>query len=164
MPLFNMKNWIVSIVVNLFFISVMSMIMPKGKMATAFKSVTSLLVIIIIIQPIFELKKIDFNFGNIFNYEMDLQTNYLSYVQKTTIENYEKQGKKIVEDCGISCADVNFVYELDSYFQIKIIKIQINLKNSVINENEERINIIKKTKVAIKNFFQIDEEKIEINE
>ena len=90
MPLFNMKNWIVSIVVNLFFISVMSMIMPKGKMATAFKSVTSLLVIIIIIQPIFELKKIDFNFGNIFNYEMDLQTNYLSYVQKTTIENYEK--------------------------------------------------------------------------
>lgn len=159
-----MKAWITGIIVNVFFVTVLSLILPEGKTSKTIKSVVSLILIIVIVQPILKLKDVNFEISKIFNEEVVLQNEYLEYIHFKKAENYEKNCITLLKKLGIYQAEVDLIYEIDDKSEISIKKLQINLKNSVIKSDKDHIDIIDEAKLLIKNAFKIEEAQIEINE
>lgn len=159
-----MKAWVIGILVNVFFITVLSLILPEGKMVKSIKSVVSLLLVIVIVQPVLRLKDINLDLGQVFNKEVVLQNNYLEYIHFKKVENYEKSCVLLLEKVGIYQAKVDVIYKINEDNEINVKKIQINLKNSVIKSDKDHIDIIDEAKLLIKNTFKIDEAQIDINE
>ena len=108
------------------------------------------------------LQKIDFD--SFFESEYAVQTSYLDFVNEKSVTIYEKNCEEIIEKYGISEYKVNIIYDVNDNNEILFKKIQINLKNSVINSDESNINIIAGIKTAIQNYLSVSEGQIEIYE
>jgi hypothetical protein len=140
------------------------LILPEGKTSKTIKSVVSLLLVVVIVQPILRLKDANFSLGQVFDEEVVLQNDYLEYIHFKKVEHYEKTCISLLEKLGVYQAEVDVIYEIDDNNEINLKKIQINLKNSVIKSDKDHIDIIDEAKLLIKNTFKIDEAQIDINE
>ncbi len=164
MHLFNMKSWVASIVVNVFIFSIISLILPEGKTSKTIKTALSTLLILVVLQPFLNLNLQKIDFDSFFESEYAVQTSYLDFVNEKSVTIYEKNCEEIIEKYGISEYKVNIIYDVNDNNEILFKKIQINLKNSVINSDESNINIIAGIKTAIQNYLSVSEGQIEIYE
>ena len=79
------------------------------------------------------------------------------------INGYEENSIKLLNDIGVSGAEIDINYEIiDNKIQINIVS--INLKNSVINSSLTHIDIIKKIKTTITDYLGVSEDLIKIYE
>lgn len=159
-----MKNWIFSIVVNAIFSSIISLILPDGKTSKTIKSIISLLLVIVILQPVINLSNDEILLGDLYGNEVIIQTSYLDYFNKKTISEKEKYCAELLSKYGIDNSLVDIIFETDDKNTIIIKKIQINLKNSGIYSDKDNIYIIARAKNAIKDFLSVKEEQIEFYE
>ena len=103
-------------------------------------------------------------FNAFYQNDTTIQTSYLDYFNEQMILDKQKKCEQILQSYGIDNSFVSIAYEIDENNTIIVKKIQINLKNSVINSDKDNINIIARAKNAIKNFLSVNEEQIEIYE
>ncbi len=154
-----MKSWILSISAVIVLTSVLSFVIPDGKMKKPIESVFSLLTIIAIISPLFRIDFSNFSFfGEEGGEQIYYQESFLDYVSAKIKQENINECNFILEELGIKNCKIDIAYSsTDNY---KITTIRINLVNSVIISQNEHIDIIAKAKDDISKYFQIEKEMV----
>ena len=110
-----MSSWVLSITSIVILTSIISMILPEGRLNKSIKSIFSLLVVLVIIQPFFTLTGKDIDFDTIFSENnITLQVDYLEYIQSQKITNYQNNCQKILKNYGIDSASVDINYTVNN--------------------------------------------------
>lgn len=159
-----MKEWITSIIASVIISSILSLILPEGKMGKYIKGIFSLFIILIIIKPIFAIENNDFSYEDIFDENVSIQTDYLEYISNKRLDYIKVECENLMKENGIINAELSINYNLDEYNYITINKIEINLQNAVIMSDKANIHIIEDVKNAIANYLNINKNLVVINE
>ena len=165
MRLFDMKEWIISIIAIIILTTILNLILPNSKLKGIIKCCFSLVSILVVLQPILSLNISELNFTSVFNgNEIVLQENYLNYVNNEKINNYTQNCISLLDDLGINGAEVIIQTSLNDDFDIKFEKVQVNLKNSVLISDKEHIDIIEDIKKTLSDYLKIEEKLVVIYE
>lgn len=160
-----MREWILSVGTTIIFASIISIIIPEGKMNSYIKSILSILVILVIIKPMLTTTINDYDFDKILNQDVVvLQDDFLNYTNDKKIQNIIKKCKIIINEIGIENPVVNIDYFVEENNQITIKEAKINLRNSVIISDKEHIDIIEDVKTVISDYLNIASYKVIIYE
>ena len=160
-----MIDWILSVGTTIIFASIISIIIPEGKMNSYIKSILSILVILVIIKPMLTTTINDYDFDKILNQDVVvLQDDFLNYTNDKKIQNIIKKCKTIINEIGIENPVVNIDYFVEENNQITIKEAKINLRNSVIISDKEHIDIIEDVKTVISDYLNIASDKVIIYE
>lgn len=151
-----MKEWVISVTVTVFSTSVISLILPSGKLSKYIKSIFSLIMVFVILQPVFKLRDVKFDFEAVFNEsEFVYQSDYLDYVNNKKIENYKENCVILLKDIGVENFETDIIFSVNETSEIIVEKVVINLQNSVINSDKDHIDIIVDVKNVISEYFKI---------
>jgi len=160
-----MKEWVLSIGTTVVITTIISIILPEGKIGNYIKGIFSILLILAIIKPIFAIGKIDYNIENVLSQNVViLQDDFISFTNDKKVQNFTEKCEKIIEEIGIEKAVVNIDYFVDENNQIIIKYVNVNLRNSVIILDKEHIDIIEDVKTAISDYLNLDFNKVIIYE
>ncbi len=160
-----MKEWVISVTVAAFSTSVISLILPNGKLSKYIKSVFSLIMVFVVLQPIFKLKNVEVDFDKVFNdSEYTFQTDYLDYFNNKKIEIYKENCSEIIKDYCIDVFEIDVIYSISDFSELIVEKVVINLKNSVINSDKDHIDIIVGIKNAISKYLNINSDAVVVYE
>lgn len=159
-----MKEWIFSIATIIILITVISILLPEGKCGKFIKAILSLIVILVIIKPIFNID-INQEVLDVFSYDssMVLQDNYLNYVSSKKISFFKAEIANILKNYKIDNAKIDIDTSVENN-QLKIEKIHINLQELVINSSIENIHIIKDIKSRVAKLLNVKENDVVIYE
>ena len=160
-----MKSWIISLGCIIIISALITMLLPEGKLGKFIKYYFSLIIMIVVIQPISKINNYNLNYDFIFNEkQINIQLDYLEYVTEKRINNHILDCKKIAENLGIRDVLIDINYNIDEKGEIILNKVYINLKNSVIISDKAHINIIVELKDSICDYLAIEEEQVVIYE
>lgn len=152
-----MKSWVLSIVIVVFSITAISMLFPNGKTGKFIKSIFSLILILVALNPLDNL-----NFSNLIrnDFYVDddiyLQSDYIDFINKNKVNYYIKNCNLILEELGVFNSEINILFSDEENFKSKITKVIINLKNAVIKSDKEHIVIIENVKSRILEYLNLD--------
>ena len=128
-----MKSWIFSVCAIVMITTIISFILPEGKMGKYIKGIFSLFIVFIIIKPLSYIKENDFDYTAIINQEsVDLQYDFIEYISLKKIEEYKEICLDILINNGIQKGDIEINYLLDDLSNIKIEEVKVNLQKAVI--------------------------------
>lgn len=152
-----MIAWALNVFSSVFFTSVISFLLPNGKISKFVKPILSIIVLFIIVSPIV-------NYSEIFesvNQENNLQyigfdQNFLNYVGESKIGIYREKCSEIAKKNGITGEDILIKYIIDDSGKLQILGVDINLKNAVISSEEEHIVILRRVVEEIGDLVGID--------
>lgn len=163
MLLFNMNSWIISIACLALLTSILSFLIPKGRLDSSIKFIFSLVMTFVILQPLIGLKDFD-NFNNFLNGygEITLQEDYLNFINESKITNLEKNCINILEKEGIKNGNINIEYSVAANGQVIIDKVIINLANSVFIEENNHKYVIDKSIKSICDYLDVKIESVNI--
>ncbi|WP_159433575.1 stage III sporulation protein AF [Proteiniborus sp. DW1] len=157
-----MKNWIINIVVTIFFIAFIEILLPNSNMKKYINMILGLLIIIVLINPIIKFMNNDINidrevFYNLQSYntfKVERETKYIETQNQQIIEVYkEKIEREISEfvrdDIDYSVLDVNVSInediETEDFGKILDIKVYLGTKNNNnLNQKSIKINEIER--------------------
>lgn len=158
-----MKDWILSIGVTIIIITILSFMLPSGKLSNLIKSFFSILLMLVVLRPLTTLTQ-EKNFEIFYSTssEINLQDNYLHFIENKVIDKYKKQCEDVLNKFNIKQAEITIILGDENLNISYIKKIYINLEKAVIISNTEHINIIDEIKDNISTFFNIENNKVEI--
>lgn len=159
-----MKDWLISIGLLVLLISLLTIILPDGKVGKYVKSIFSILVLLTVLKPLINIKNSSFDI-NFFDNETTVyyQEDYLYYFYEKQKKSIEENCIKLIQDEGIKSATVNVEYVIDD-LSFKVTNVKINLSNAVINSNKEHIFVIEDVKQSLINYLNVDEKQLVIYE
>ena len=97
-----MKTWIISISAIVLLTSIFSVIIPESKVGKLIKSVFSVLVVFVIINPIINIKNQDFSFDYLVSSgDITFDDNYLDFISAKKVEVINSESKKMIENLGV---------------------------------------------------------------
>ena len=152
-----MQSYILSIITSILLVSVCSIILPEGKMGKYIKSIFSLIIIIVMINPLLNY----FNSNNFTELSLNNSVeyyndeNYLDYVFNKKIENTTKNVENVLFQQKID-SSVEIIYEILDY-DIVVKKVNVILQNDSISKEDEHI-IITAIKQTVAKCLNISEE------
>ncbi len=136
----TLKSYALSIAVMVMITQIIEMLMVKGTMKKSVEMVLSLVVTMVFASPILSMFSADFSVDNLFNdSEVTIDENFLYYVEEVRSNSYEEKVIECLEEKGYYGCEVKV--DVESLGEIVIIKkVEINLKNLVIIEEQAHIN------------------------
>ena len=138
-----MTAWILSIAGVTILSVVVDLILPSGQTAKYIKNIFAFVMILVIISPLPALIKGNFNVNDIFeSEEIVLQEDYIYQVNKDKLTALEEEITSSLEEKGIKNVVVTINADI---FQIemKILEVNVDLSDLVIDENSGHIDIEK---------------------
>ena len=138
-----MTAWILSIAGVTILSVVVDLILPSGQTAKYIKNIFAFVMILVIISPLPALIKGNFNVNDIFeSEEIVLQEDYIYQVNRDKLTALEKEITSSLEEKGIKNVVVTINADI---FQIemKILEVNVDLSDLVIDENSGHIDIEK---------------------
>ena len=159
-------GWIIAIVGSICLTALIDILLQDGETKKYVKTILSLIVFSVILAPIPKLLNSE-NTQNTLNtndavlsYEDDLNLSYLYELEQRKCENLKNSCEKSLKNIGIENVTISahISYEKDP----KIVKIWVDLKNAVITNRNENIDITKETKYVICSVYGVDENCVEI--
>lgn len=160
-----MKEFLLSISSIILIFSILNLILPHGKISKSISSVFGILLLLVIIKPIINLKEsgsILYNFTE--NNEIVIDEEYLYYVTHSRVNQIKNNVNNILNENGIEKSVITIDYDVDEDFSIKINKIYVDLRNSVIISNKEHIDVIESVLKEITSKINIEKNMVEIYE
>ncbi len=134
-----MKEFIVILISVITFLVVFEGVLPKGKFGKIVKTVMSLIVVLTMLAPIIKIFNNDYDFNKILNSSASYDGYFKEYKKSTLI----KEITAVLESENIEVKSV-FVELSEEKNKVKIL-----LKNEVLNENGEHIDILEKAKEIV---------------
>lgn len=138
-----MTAWILSIAGVTILSVVVDLILPSGQTAKYIKNIFAFVMILVIISPLPALIKGNFNVNDIFeSEEIVLQEDYIYQVNRDKLTALEEEITSRLENNGIKNVVVTINADI---FQIemKILEVNVDLSDLVIDENSGHIDIEK---------------------
>ena len=130
--------------------------MPSGKTNSLIKGIFSLVCILILVQPILSLKNNDYDIFNFAEIELNLDDDYLSYVNSKNVENIERACQKLLKNQSLYSDTINVEFVEVKDYEYKLERVQIKLKNLVIEDKSEHINRLESVRSSISEYFGIE--------
>lgn len=160
-----MNTWLISITVSVIITTILTILLPNGKLKVLIKGAFSLIITLVMLQPLLNLKNSEFKIdGFASEANVTLQYDYLGYVAEEKIKFLEVESVKILEDVGIRDASIQIKYYMTENGEVVIDKAKIFLYDSVIISNIEHIDIIEEIKQRISNYLSVDQDSVIIYE
>lgn len=160
-----MNTWLISITVSVIITTILTILLPNGKLKVLIKGAFSLIITLVMLQPLLNLKNSEFKIdGFAIEANVTLQYDYLGYVAEEKIKFLEVESVKILEDVGIRDASIQIKYYMTENGEVVIDKAKIFLYDSVIISNIEHIDIIEEIKQRISNYLSVDQDSVIIYE
>jgi len=160
-----MNNWIISVAAIIILTVVAGMILPEGKTNKLIKSIFSIICLFVLIMPIQYLSNRNFAITDVLSIknEYTLDESFLYYTSSEKALSLQTECAELFKSNGITEVDVQIIFNSEKIV-FTIEKIYVNIKNIVILENYQHINI----NVVISNLlvdnFNIDAEQVIIYE
>ena len=158
-----MSTWIFNIFTSVFLISVISLLLPEGRLSKFVKPFMSFILIVIILSPIIDFKVTIENL-NINNTTIKTDEAFLNTSIIAKIDNYEQNCIKLAQNIGINGASAVIEYSVDENYSLKIYGATINLQNAVISSESEHIVILQRLKREICGYLSLSEQGVKIIE
>ncbi len=158
-----MKEWIISVCAVVIITTIITLIAPNGKLGKFIKSIFSLIVTLVILQPIqtFDFSSFDFDFVTAGS-EVILQENYLDYVSESSIIKKQTNCEELLAYHGIKNSEVIIDYTVSESHKVKYEKVSINLENAVIISGKEHIDIIDEIKKIVSEYLTVNKDDLVI--
>ena len=160
-----MKVWLFSVFAVALTITVLSLILPEGKITRFSKPFISLVAVIIIASPFVntdELLNGTFAFGN--DIEIETDSEFIEYTIYAKIDKFRLNCVKIAEKNGITGSEIIIKYVIGENYGITLQGADINLTDAVITSEEEHIVILQRVVSEISVYLNIDKAGIKIYE
>ena len=157
-----MSGYILSILGIVLLGVIIDVIVPSGSINKYIKSVFSIFVVAVIISPV--IKFISNKNGiklNYSNYEMDKKL--IEYIFEKRTENEENKIEKYLQEEGFDKVDININFSINNN-ELEYISCEINLTKLVISADKQHINKYEFIKGTVKDFTNLTDEEIVINE
>lgn len=146
-----MIDYVLCVISAILLTSFASIILPEGKLGKYVKSIFSLLIIVVMITPIFNLS---FNFNDNFEDESVAvfeDEKYLDFINNEKSKKLNENLKSLIQSLGYNCSVEILTDDTINEFRIK--KIIINLKDFVLNDTKEHIVLSNEIKQAVLNYL-----------
>lgn len=159
-----MLSWIISVFSAVTVITVVSLLLPDGKLAKFIKPFVSLILILLILSPITDIEKYFYDGEEFYDSAITMDTDFLIKTTQAKIDKRKENCIKIAEKNGITGAIVIIEYSVDENYSPKINEVRINLQNAVISSESEHIVILQRLIKEISEYLSISEEGVKIVE
>ena len=161
----SVKSWVISVVSCVILTIIITFVTPEGRLGKVIKCVFSIVVSLVILQPI------TYVFDNEFDYVFSdvtldnlIQTDYLDYVFDVKIKSLKSQAKLVAENNGITNAEFEIILDDQNNLQFLIKEFRVYLDKAVISSNKEHIDIIESLKNDLSKNLSIETDKVIIYE
>lgn len=161
----GISSWILSIVGVVIIGVLVDLILPEGEMQKYIKAIFSIIVVVIMVSPILkiDIDKIDFNKFIYNETSVELNQEYINKYNNQYKENLEKIIESTLKSNGFGGVIVKILLNLsNSDFEIE--KVELDIKNLVININSPHIDKYKEMKAIVVSMLSIKEDKVAFNE
>lgn len=139
-----MKEYLIVIISSIIFLAIFEGLLPKGKLGNNVKSIISIVVVLIILNPIVKFFNSDFNYENILYDNSEYQA-YLDEYKKNTLE---KEIESTLKLNGYNVISVSAMIN-DNQNKVEI----IIEKDEFIKEDEHIIILEKAKSLVIERFY-----------
>lgn len=158
-------TWIMSILGIVIVGTVVDLVLPEGRMNKYIKSIFACATILIIVLPLPNLIKNNFNVndGELIKPDFVLDSDYIEYAEKVKMR-YLAHG---VEEELANEGYKNTKVEISGNFKNNVVTInlvKINISNLVIDENLQHINKYEQISKLVTKYLSIDKGVVVINE
>ena len=153
-----MKNYLISSISITLIITIINLILPKGKLSKYVKSICSFILAFSLVFPL-----LNFNGTNLndvctnSNKQIILQEDYISYVFNQKKQSDNQKVQLILSDYGINYEDIKIEYNVANINDFIPKKIRLTLGENNANINE---NVICEIKNVLSNCLSVDTENI----
>ena len=135
-----MQAYVLSVLGIVIVSCLVEIVLPSGQTAKYIKSITSIFVIYVLINPIVVFLKNDFDVNKyIISTDVKFDQDLLNSLYVEQVNTRQIEIEKQLANEGFEGVKVTFLYEIVES-EIKIKKIKINTKNLVITSNNSNIN------------------------
>lgn len=160
-----MKVWLFSVFTVALTITVLSLILPEGKIAKFSKPFISLIAVIIIVSPFINTEELLSGNLTLEDYKtVETDSEFIEYTVRAKIDKYRLNCVKIAENNGIIHSEIIINYTVDENYGIRLIGAEINLTNAVITSEDKHIVILQRLKDEVSAYLNVDKAGIEIYE
>lgn len=158
-------SWLLSVVGIVLIGVLVDLILPDGEMQKYIKAIFSVIVVFVMISPVIkiDLSKIDFDKFVYNTSSVNVNENYLKKYNNAYKQSLEKSCVIRLEYSGFLNVGVDICLNL-STTKFDIEKVNVNLKNLVINKNAVHIDKYQEIKSIIISCLGVDENKVVISE
>lgn len=159
-----MNKWVLSIGFLAILSSVLTIILPNGKMEKCVKGVFATLFTFIVINPFFNFDNNGwtFNFTNN-DYEITYQEEYLNNVANQKELIIKENCQNILKYYGINNVTISIDYTVDKNGQTIIEKIIFDATSLEYLGEEDSIIAMDKALLSIKSYLNLDLDKLVVN-
>lgn len=157
----NIKTYALSVAVVVIITEISDLLLPSGKMKNSVRTVFSILTILIFSSPAISFFKNEFNFSEIFETTtVEVDQNFIDYSYQVRNKLLEDEARRSLKNEGIEFSSVRVETE-NSFGVINVKKIEINLGDLVINENEWHI-YKSRARTVVATALKVDEKVVTI--
>ena len=152
-----MAKWIISVLTAVIISYIVDLLLTNNKLQKAVRYVLSTLTLLIVVTPIHSLLSGNgFDTNLVFDYKITIDQEYLDFVMEQKLKILSNNAEKILESKGIANAKVKIIGD-NKDGEITITVVEINLSESVIDENIQHINSNDLAKEIILDYLQVEE-------
>ncbi len=160
-----MTDWLIKVIAAVFIISIVTLILPSGKIGKFVKPLLSIVLIAVIFSPLFDGEfTIGTQSGSSFASDIKYDENYISAIYDKKINYYREGCLNILEDFGISGGVVKIEYIVNEDYSLNIKKVKIYLSDAVIKTENEHIVLMSEIRSEISEYLFLDKKDIDIYE
>lgn len=159
----SFSSWILSIAGIVLTGVLIDLILPNGQTNKYIKSIFSIFVIFVTISPLINLINKDIDLNSLVNSQIQIDQNYIEHINNSRVLALNKSITNEAEKYGLNGIDIEFIID-EKTTTLKIEKVNIYLKNLVIDENSLHINKYKVLKEVVQMYIDIGEEDINFYE
>lgn len=150
-----MKAYLLSVVSIILISTILNIILPDGKIGKFINGIFAILIVCVMVQPIKILKN-NFQTQDYVNFNKQIiDKEVVEIINKLKIDAKKETVNNILIYHGINDSELEFEYNLIDY-EILYKKVQINLKNAVINSDQPHINIIEQARKNVADYMNIN--------
>lgn len=135
-----MQGYIIAILGIVIISVLVEIILPSGQTSKYIKSILSVFVVYVLVNPIITFLKTDFSLDKyLSSNNVQLNQNLLTDIYKSQIEAKQEDIEKLLFENGYENVKISLVYEIVDDC-LKISKAKVDIKNLVITSNLQNIN------------------------
>lgn len=159
-----MWSWVVGVALMVIISTIITIIIPDGKVSGIIFVVLGVMIISVIIKPIINVKENSaLAFTNTDFNQMDLiDYGYIDYTFYLRSEMLKNESIKLLDSKGYKTKSLEIIYDDSEFRQFIIKKVKVFLDKEVIKSSSEHIDIIDEVKSILSSYLSIKREVIEV--
>ena len=157
-----MWEYVVSIGSTILLISIITLVLPNGRLYNFVSYILSILLIFSIIKPLLNLTIKEINLDSVLEVSISIDEEYVDYTMHLKANETSKRCVELLSNENIFASKIEIIYDSTNYQNFSIKNVKVFLSREVIYPNNSNIDIIARIKTLLSKFLNVNEGVIEI--